>query len=140
MVQTCDKTGMKKNFQLGNSNEFLVNGQFYDVHNCFSCEGVSLLVSGDVRIRFQPIPEFAPDGPGLELMISGITYLWFSPDFCSDELSTVQEMGYKEADDQDMDWLLGEEHWEPDMHFIIVFESGRILRLGCASAVFRTLV
>ena len=126
---------MKKEFLLGQSNEIIKAGKIYDLHNLYDFVGIVLNGKDrQLRILFDPSPDFGEKGGPVSLVFNKIDYLELSPSFGSRVIQNLDEMGYKKPDDQDDEWLLDEQQSTPNDHLFIRFEGNDFIRVHCQHA------
>jgi len=121
---------MNKGFVIGQSNELIKDGTVYDLHNNYDLECVIYLPkTRELKIQFKPIPEFTNNGSLVSLIFNKTDYLEFSPKFGSQDISGLDEMGYKRPDDQDDEWLMEEKHSSPSDHMFISLDGSDYIRV-----------
>ena len=126
---------MKKEFLLGQSNEVIKAGRVYDLHNLYDFVGIMLTrKSRQLRVLFKPSSAFNGNEVPISFVFDDIDYLEFSLDFSSPAIHNLDEMGYKNPNDYDDDWLLDELQSTLDDHFFIRLESNDFIRVHCQHA------
>ena len=126
---------MKKEFLLGQSNEVIKAGKIYDLHNLYDFVGIVLKGRNrQLRILFEPRPDFGENGAPVSLVFDEIDYLELSLNFSSRVIQNLDEMGYKNPDDQDDEWLLDEQQSTPNDHLFIRLEGNDFIRVHCQHA------
>jgi hypothetical protein len=58
-----------------------------------------------------------------------VDYFQTSPDFANEITPDFEELGYKNPDDMDIDWLLQEQESSPDDHLVFTFSGGAFFRV-----------
>lgn len=113
-------------------------GKHFDLHSFFSLTGfVVNPVDGIVLLEFRSIKEFRDQAHGVQtltLEFSEITYLEFSPTFCTNTTDSLEEFGFKSPDDRDDNWLKTLEQSEPEDHLFVRLSSLEFFRVHCSSA------
>lgn len=123
---------MKKNFEIGQSNEIIKADEIFDLHNLYDFVGIFL--KGDsrqLRILFEPNLEHATDEPPLSFNFEAIDYLEFSPNFGAKIISGLDELGYKNPKDRNIEWLIDEKHSTPEDHLFFRMDGGDFIRVHC---------
>lgn len=125
---------MKKSFKIGQSNEIVVGDMVYDLHNCYDVAGVSMSGDGVFCMRFQPNPEWGMNCRAIAIEFARVDYLTFRIDPHSEETADLQEMGYKNPNDEDDSWLLSEDQSVPDDHLCLRFDGDNFVRIHSKEA------
>ena len=126
---------MKKEFLLGQSNEVIKAGKIYDLHNLYDFVGIVLKWKDrQLRMLFEPRPDFREKGAPVSLVFEEIDYLELSLNCGSRVIQNLDEMGYKNPDDQDDEWLLDEQQSTPNDHLFIRLEGNDFIRVHCQHA------
>lgn len=121
---------MKKNFRLGQSNEIITPSRVYDLHNLYDYFGISLIGGNrQLNIIFSPNLEFGKGNLSVMLKFNEIQYLEFSPNFGSDPICDLDEMGYKAPDDRDDEWLMSQRQSTENDHLFLRFENNEFIRV-----------
>ena len=132
---------MKKNFQIKHTSVEIIdrNQNVYDVHNCYEFVGAKLIYGTEskVELDFRKkegdwIKESDPNN--ITFVFQGVKYFELSKLFFIEQSSTIDELGYKDVTDYDYDWLMGEEHFTGEQHFIFRFLYGEHIRIFSESA------
>lgn len=71
----------------------------------------------------------------MKIEFSDIHYFRLDASFFSDDSDDVEELGYKDPADADMDWLLDEDEYVDGAHFVIRFGNDACLRIGSAEVM-----
>ena len=126
---------MKKAFLLGQSNEVIKDSKVYDLHNQYDFSGI-VLKWDDRRLKvlFNPRTDYGDMGAPISLVFNEIDYLELDLDFGSRVIQNLDEMGYKNPDDQDDEWLLDEQQATPKDHLFIRLEDNNFIRVHCKHA------
>ena len=126
---------MKKGFEIGQSNEIIKAGKIYDLHNLYDFIGV-VLKAKDRRfqILFEPNPEYGKGQLPISLSFEEIDYLEFSPNFGTRVVSGLDEMGYKNPEDRDDEWLMDEQQATCNDHLFFRMDGGDFIRVHCQYA------
>ena len=128
---------MKKDFEVGQSNEIIKAGKIYDLHNLYDFVGI-VLKTKDRRLQllFEPNPEYGKDESPISLIFEEIDYLEFSPNFGTQVISGLDEMGYKNPKDRDDEWLMDEQQATSNDHLFFRMDGGDFIRVHCKNAYF----
>ncbi|MES2403693.1 MAG: hypothetical protein V4567_05055 [Pseudomonadota bacterium] len=128
---------MLTNFAFEGNVGIRFEGKHFDLHSFYSLEGfVVNPASGTVLLKFSSIKEFRDkvhDVQMLTLEFSEITYLEFSPKFCTNTTDSLEEIGFKSPDDRDDNWLKNLEQSEPDDHLFVRLSSLEFFRVRCSA-------
>lgn len=120
---------MKKNFKIGQSNEILQDSEVYDLHNLYDFAGVRVGPNCDVEISFDEIASLTNRESTLTLTFVGVDYLEMSPQFGTQPVRDLDEMGYKSPDDRDDQWLLTEQQAKDSDHLFFRFGGAAFIRV-----------
>lgn len=126
---------MQRSFRVGQSNELIKEGKIYDLHNDY----LPTLIVFDtqkhtLRIVFKNLTADCDEGKRLALVFFDVDVLEFSGNIAATGTFGVDEIGYKDVDDYDYDWLSTEAQSEGSDHLILRFDGGATLRLHSANA------
>lgn len=126
---------MKKSFEIGQSNEVIKAGKIYDLHSQYDFIGVVLKAKDRrLQILFEPNPEYGKGQLPIWLSFEEIDYLEFSPNFGTRVVSGLSEMGYKNPEDRDDEWLMDEQQATCDEHLFFRLDGGDFIRVHCQYA------
>ncbi len=127
---------MKKDFIIKHTSVEIIdnNHRVYDIHNSYKFNGIVLEAATEscVKIFFEKMEgEWIKESdPGeIAFVFLDVKYLEFSKLFFIERPSTIDELGYKAPTDRDYDWLLSEDHFSGDEHFIFRFLYGEYIRV-----------
>jgi len=126
---------MKKGFRIGQSNEIVKSGKIYDLHNLYDFVGI--ILKGKERrlqILFDPNLEHGKDQLSISLNFEEIDYLEFSPNFGARVISGLEEIGYKNPEDRDDEWLMDEQQATSSDHLFFRLDGGDFIRVHCQNA------
>jgi len=129
---------MQKSFKISHSIEAEGEGFCYDLHNNY--EFLTLQINSknqQVVIRFAKtrghrVPVENP--PNLELSFYGLIHISFSEGFFINQSKTIEEIGYKESNNDNLDWLIEEDKTQPEYHLIIRFDNDEFIRIYAETA------
>jgi len=126
---------MKKGFEIGQSNEVIKADKIYDLHNMYNFIGV-VLIAKDRRLHilFEPNPEYGKSQLPILLSFEEIDYLEFSPNFGTRIISGLDEIGYKNPEDRDDEWLMDEQQATCNDHLFFRMDGGDFIRIHCQNA------
>lgn len=125
---------MRRAFKLGQSNEVVSSGHVYDLHNDYVPTAIVFDAQrNDLRIAFKRLLD---DGVGKSatLVFHEVDLLELRGNIGAGGISGVDELGYKDVDDYDYEWLSREGQSSASDHMVIRFDSGATLRIHGASA------
>ena len=127
---------MTKDFQIKYTSVEVIDKDLhvYDIHNCYKFKGVALTYTSETKIEFyfeKIVGEWVKeiDPKKITFVFKGLKYLEFSKFFFIEQSSTIDELGYKAYEDVDYDWLMSEEHFTGEQHFIFRFIYGEHIRV-----------
>ncbi len=131
---------MKKNFQLGQSNEIIKDGIIFDLHNCYDFKKITLQgAERSLKIFFQPSHSYRDKIHPVYFFFSFLNYLEFSPGFGTRSISNIDEIGYKTSGDQDDEWLLSEEQSTLEDHLFFRLSKIDFIRVHSHKAFFNEI-
>jgi hypothetical protein len=127
---------MKKDFKLDNSNAIEGSAGYFDLHNDFYLKAIHLSLGVESALEMilhkRSGSWVAASTPAqIRIVFEKLLFLELSPSIVSDFSSTIEEIGYKDANDQDYDWLLGEENSTLDSHLFFMLENYEYIRVYC---------
>ncbi len=126
---------MNKNFEIGQSNEIIKSGKVYDLHNSYDFVGIVLKTSvRKLEVLFEPNSEYGNNELPILLCFEEIDYLEFSPNFGASAVSGLDEMGYKNPDEPDDEWLMSENQSTSNDHLFFRLDGGGFIRVHCKKA------
>ncbi|TVQ84918.1 MAG: hypothetical protein EA357_01630 [Micavibrio sp.] len=127
---------MQKSFKIGKGgNDIIKADKAYDLHNLYDFVGVILKTKDRyLQLLFSPNSEYGEKEPPVLLNFEDVDYLEFSPDFGTRTLSGLAEIGYKNPEDRDDDWLLNEEQAASGDHLFFRMDGDEFVRLHCRYA------
>jgi hypothetical protein len=127
---------MNRNFILSDAVTIEFNEKWFDLHNCFDIS--KLLYSFTEKklvLSFSGLPEFLGGTPTVTMEFSEILRISHSPGLLDLEEPTLIEMGFKNPDDYDHDWIIEENMATTDDDFFIRFVKDEYLRIHCKHLV-----
>ena len=119
---------MNKNFHVGQSNELVKDGCVYDLHNCFDFESITILGDRRLLISFKPNLVYGVEQSRIVIEVHDLDYLEASPQFGTEVVYDLDEIGYKSPQDRDDLWLLNEAQSSEDAHLFFRFIEGHFIR------------
>ena len=129
---------MKKNFQLGQSNEIIIHDEIFDLHNCYDLTSITIMGSEcSLKIFLSPTHGTQNKIYPVFFFFNLLDYLKFSPGFGTRSISNIDEMGYKAKDDRDDEWLLTEQQATWDDHLFLRFSKNDFIRVHSVKATFQ---
>lgn len=125
---------MNKGFEIGQNNEIIKAGKIYDLHNLYDFIGLVLKPrESRLRLLFEPNSYGKGESP-ISLIFEGINYLEFSPNLGTRSISGLDEMGYKNPEDHDYEWLMDEQQATSSDHLFFLMDGGDFVRVYCRNA------
>jgi len=120
---------MKKNFVIGQANELIKEGRIYDLHNSYDFEDMLTGNDDEMVIVFSPNPIYGNQFPKISLHIQQLDRIITSPGFDIKNVGDIDEIGYKDRRDYDINWLLDEKQISGMEDLFFRFTSGHYIRL-----------
>ena len=121
-----------KNFRLRDSVSIIFeDGDARDLHNEYNF--LKMVVDKDVSLFFEPYDD--PIKRGVKIEFKDVRYFTLDGNFFTEYCNDLEEMGYKDPEDADMDWLLDEDEYDDGAHFVIRFGNDACLRIGSADVM-----
>ncbi len=120
-----------KNFVIENGVEVALEGApLIDLHNDFEFVGMIADVRSDrIELIFRSLDERELDME-VSLIFTKLEHVSVDNGVFVGQSGLVDEIGYKEAEDDDMDWLLPERGYREGAHFVVGFEKEQNLRIA----------
>lgn len=130
---------MKKNFSVDSAVGIDIDGAFYDLHNFYNFKSLHIDNSRDeVGLLFSVDCDFNSDnGVPVEILITfqKVNYFEMSAGFVISKTVGLEEVGYKNPGDKNIDWLIGESKSSPFDHLLFRFSNDEIVRLSAENVV-----
>lgn len=135
---------MKRNFKIQDSIAIQSDISYFDLHYCYDLELIRLSICNEssLEMSFGIIEEdwVSINSPKrIKIVFQNMKYLEFSPLLLSNFSPNIEEIGFKEANDHDYNWLLTEEQTDDDCHIFFRFDNEEYLRLYCEQISFSVL-
>ena len=128
---------MDRNFSIGQANELVLDGQSFDLHNCYDFGGVVIMSTRRVQFWFTPDTEQTKNVNALVIDILGIDVLEITDGIMLGTMRDLDEMGFKNPADVDLDWLMGEHHATGADHLVFSFGPREYVRVHGKRAQLR---
>lgn len=125
---------MKKNFNVGQSNELLMAGKIYDIHNNYAFSSL-LVMKNFTELSFEPDREWGAGEPLITITFYRVKHFTLSDKFAVSDISHFEEVGYKGPDDQNLDFISGEQHADETSHLLFRFGSDQVIRIWAERAL-----
>lgn len=104
-------------------------GEIRDFHNTFDFSGVCLdFAERIIEYKFTPYKNEHNDS--IDIQFSGVNYFQFTENPFTENPTEVEELGYKELGDDNLDWIAGEVDYSEGMHFVVRLGNDSCLRIG----------
>lgn len=126
---------MVKKFRIDQSIAIEGTNFYYDLHNNYEFSFLDLSTTDNhthlhfLRKRDEWVPMDSPENIVIQFL--QISHISFSESFFLQPCAEIEELGYKNAEDFDMDWLANENSSNDEFHFIIRFANDEFVRLFC---------
>ncbi|RYH61442.1 MAG: hypothetical protein EON54_10175 [Alcaligenaceae bacterium] len=126
---------MIKNFKIMDAVALSFEDGYFDLHNDFKI--TRLKNNGqDLAIIFSSLKDDERNG-SIELIFHEFSYFESDVFPLTSECLFISEMGYKNPDDMDCDWLLSEKSSVAGDHLFFRFDADRFLRIFARHAEVR---
>jgi hypothetical protein len=130
---------MEMDFALDQGNAVIRNGLLYDLHNFYDFAGAAIDGKKLVTMSFVPNRVHGSGAVPLTIEFSEIDVFELSPGFAVEDVTDIDEMGFKNPNDQDLDWLLDQRQATPTDHLVFRFAGGHFLRVHARIATLKVL-
>lgn len=120
---------VERNFLVGQSNELVVGDRTFDIHNSYDFGGIAIASGGCVRLWFTPNQEHGRGVSAFVLDVTGVDRLELSEGVALGAVRDLEEVGFKNPDDNDLDWLVSEVHASRGDHLLFSFGSKEYIRV-----------
>jgi len=121
---------MKKDFVVGQSNEIIKDGNLYDLHNLYEFLGIYVNTKDSIlKIFFHPYNNLQERTRSITFIFQSLDYLELSTGFGTRKIDTLEELGYKEPGDYDINWILNENQSSPDAHLFFRLSKDDYIRV-----------
>lgn len=130
---------MNKNFKVEDSIAIRFNDQYIDLHNFYIFQGFSVSIpKNEIIINWEKSKKwYNEEGYNfIELTFTNVQFFEMSNNFYIEHPIQLEEIGYKEHSDFDIDWLNYELSIEEDYHIIFRFQGDSFLRIYADNATF----
>ncbi len=132
---------MRRNFRVKQGVEIWIDDKFVDLHNMYSLSEIfysmasSLLTMIFCRNKY-PAPKDLVLPQKTVLVFSNLLHIEISDGLLSGHVNQLEEIGYKNPDDLDLDWLITDEKSSDEDHIVLRFQGDEFVRIGCEAANF----
>ena len=129
---------MKKNFIVDQGVYINIKNHCYDLHNNYEFIGCniapfkSIIYLTWIKLDRKWVKQSDPNK--IDIVFHDILTFSISNTFMTEKVSTIQEIGYKDPDDKDLNWLNSEEHISQTYQIIFRFENDEFIRVGAEVA------
>ncbi len=130
---------MDKNFVIDNAVGIEIEGRMYDLHNFYDFKELKVDAAANaVSLIFIVNAEFekeqGDDGKEVSIKFRDVDYFELSSNFASKLTHGLEEIGYKNPGDRDVDWLIGENKSTGGDHLLFRFANDEFLRIHAKKA------
>jgi hypothetical protein len=124
---------MKKSYHITSGILLAWYNQQADIHNCYTLQEITVDAEHKrLAVRFA-ITDFGKQNhsnpPLVILNFAGVTYSYISPTLLAQNGQTLDEIGFKESDDTDINWLIQDEKSSPDHDMVLRFINDDFVRV-----------
>lgn len=129
---------MKKNFIVDQAIYVNIKNNCYDLHNdyafiaCNFAPSKSLIYLTWLRLDRKWVKASYPNK--IVIVFHDILFFYISNALMTEKVTTIQEIGYKDPDDKDLDWLNDERNFTANSQIIFRFENDEFIRVGAGIA------
>ncbi|WP_341224499.1 hypothetical protein [uncultured Arcticibacterium sp.] len=128
---------MKTEFKIDNSIALEVNGIYIDLHNFYHLHDLNIEIPYNrITLRWEKsekwISEKSPET--CEIVFSSVSFFQMSEHFYMEHPTNLEEIGFKEPDNFDHDWLGAQEHSNEKDHIFFRFRGDEFLRIYAKKA------
>ncbi|NOY75199.1 MAG: hypothetical protein GXP32_05335 [Kiritimatiellaeota bacterium] len=120
---------MQKNFKVEQSNEIILNNSVYDLHNVYDFSGIQIENQKKILIHFTPHANAEKAILPISLQFVDVDYLNLGFSFMNTAILDLDEIGYKNPDDPDDEWLLDEYQSTNIDHLFFRFCDNNFIRI-----------
>lgn len=124
---------MEKNFVIEDAVAVSVEGRYFDLHNLYDFK--ELRVEVDTKVVYlsfeinSKFKETAQTDKTLMIKFKGVDYFELSPNFVAKATGDLEEIGYKNPGDMDVDWLINDEKFTKTDHIFFRFGNDEFIRI-----------
>ena len=119
-------------FRVNDSISISVGEKYYDLHNFFDFCGMETNEKGTMlTLLFLRNPKFAeqvPGNKGIRLIFRDVTCVEKSPGVEKGNIKNLDEIGFKNPTDKNLDWLVESIKSAPEDHIVFRFEGDEYIR------------
>lgn len=124
---------MKKNFIVDQGVYIMKDGKCFDLHNNYHFWECNIIpIKAMIYLNWLKLERKwvnANDPTKIVMVFHNVSFFSISKDLVSEKIKTIQEIGYKEPDDKDLNWLNGDVNFESSYHIIFRFENDEFIRI-----------
>ena len=106
---------------------------FLDLHNCYDFKELGFEVATKTAsLKFEVNKSIDGSGEMMQAIVlkfSGVDHFELSPQFANSVSHYLAEMGYKNPDDSDLDWLVDEGRSTKSDHIVFRLANDEYIRL-----------
>ena len=128
---------MNKDFEVGQSNELIRQDEIYDLHNLYDFDQISIGGNLRVQISFTPNVQHGKGHRPIVLDFEAVDYLELSEQFGVRPISLLEEIGYKNPEDHDHEWLMSERQAMGTDHLFFRLGGDEFIRIHGRQARLR---
>jgi hypothetical protein len=135
---------MRRDFKIKRGVEIWKDDIFVDLHNLYYLSDISfLMASALLTVCFSrnkyPKPQSISLPSKTIFVFTTISYLEISKGVLSGGANQLEEIGYKDSNDQNMDWLVTEDKSSELNHVVFRFQDDEFIRVDCENARFNCI-
>lgn len=125
---------MNKNFSIDSAIEIKFEGNLYDLHNRYDFKELKIdVTTHSAKLLFTINNDTTGYASEISFTFSQIDYFELSSNFTSRLTHELEEMGYKNPEDNNIDWLIKENKSTEKDHLLFRFINDEFLRIHAKS-------
>ena len=126
---------MKKNFTIDKNVAIQQNDGYYDLHNCYEFESLSIVEEGQkLKLAFKPHKTYGEGLPKVILAFSQVDFLLLSSLCGTTKTAGLDEIGYKNYDDFNDSYIHEEKFYNEKSHIHIRMHNHDFIRVHSKTA------
>jgi hypothetical protein len=135
---------MKKNFKVVDGIAIQFENFYLDLHNDYDVININIKIEEQtiVKLLFNKLNEkwVNKENPSsIVLEFEGLENLDFSENLFTTFSNTIEEIGYKDKNDKDYDWIQSESQSNIESNIFFRFENDGYIKIYSQSAILRLI-
>ncbi len=132
---------MERNFIIDQAVYLLNQQNWYDLHNNYYFNQCTIIPQTGIVIliwlRIDIVSLKIEEPKEVVINFQNVSFFEISNNILKDHISQVQEIGYKQSDDNDLNWLDNESNFSKNHHIFFRFENDEFIRIYASFAAFK---